>query len=1202
MNLLPRLSKVVSLMGRVPRIPARGGFALVVTLALLVLLTLLAVGLLSLSAISLRSANAGFAMQEARANARLGLVIALAELQRSLGPDRRVSAPAGVLDEVPESAAIDGVQHPNWTAVWSTEWTDTKTPWQRDDLAGGLRDRRTQPKWLARDHVENYLVSGNEGGRERGGLSGPWLDARSADLGAEAVRMVAEGSVADPAQQVFVKRVRVRTPTADSPRTAGSYAYWIGDLGVKANMGWADPHFDKTLGRGAAGLERLVHAQDVEEELMDGFGTIQQSETDRLVSTPTLNLARKVTDGGVKRHFHDLTTYSRSVLANVRDGGLQRDLTAYLLSTGTIPPLTNGTGLGAQGITDSDRMAGPANTQAARLEGLTWTAQRYREIAPCFGLVRRWTEQAGRTAFTQPSADMVPPTSLRDAALLNSMHDNVNVYDKANLNPASFLPVEQPNLCPVMVEGAIYYNLATFSDGAGSWVLRFCMYPRIALWNPYNIEMKLPQTVAELFVNGNKQVRLKRTDQSTRDEGIPFGRGSVAGNRHPAHYRGTVLWTLPAVTLAPGETQVFSAARSARYELDAIGNNLLSSTTSPSPTRYYYQDLERKHSQAPETFYEYPLPGFGSGSDNYLMALKSGGSNASLTDIAFDSLPLIVYANTSLQAGGGDELPLLWRANSDVPVYRLASSTAILPGTAFPDVRTRDGFRLRWWEEPPSNVLSSGQLTRHPRHLQSAVIANWNPRAAYFCRTPWENVSDVPPYFYGAYTRDSFDDAVSWNGLAPRSSNGKMRGFPFGPPQEGPDTLVLFEVPRQEVGIPSLGYLRHLKMSEFGWHPSYAIGNSLADPRVQRTGTSPSLASGDRQYGGWNQSAYGWASGQGNTEYWAMLTRQILFEKPTENNMVYDLSYELNHTLWDNYFLSTGSKAQKKEFFETPRTKPLPNGRIGWFSRDGTAETDINHFHRAASYLSLEGGFNVHSVSKDAWKALLTSTRDTGFGSESATPFPRVLDPKGGEWTGGNVGDSAIGNGFRSLTDYEIDRLAEKLVIEVKRRAPFFGLGDFVNRRLRDDETGKKGPVQAAIDAAALNAALDQEYPLDNRTALPNVSFLSITDSTRLDQTLLPSSTAWGIPGYLTQGDVMQVVGSSLRARSDSFVIRAYGESLDASGTVRASAWCEAIVQRFPDPIRPDATGLNPEVKPGEIDYGRKFRLVSFRWLAAGEV
>lgn len=1191
-------------MRQVLRIPGRRGFALVVTLSLLVLLTLLAVGLLALSAVSMRSAGTGFASQEARANARLGLIIALGELQRSMGPDRRVSAPAGVLDKVPESAEIDGVKHPNWTAVWSTEWTDTKTPWLRDDNAGGLRDRRAGGKWQAGDNVENYLVSGNEGGRKRGGSAGTWLDARSADLGPEAVRLVAEGSVADAAQHVFAKRVRVQAGTPGSSRAAGSFAYWIGDLGVKANVGWADAHHDKALGAGAAGLERMVHAQDVEEEAIGDFGVISESETGRLVSYPTLKLPAGVKDAGVKRHYHDLTTYSRSVLTNVRDGGLQRDLTAYLLSSGTIQPLSGG-GVVIPGITDSDRMVGPANAQTARQEGLSWNVQRYREIAPCYGLVRRWSEQAGRTGFSQASTTMVPPVSLRDSALLNAMHDNVNVYDKANLNPASFLPLDQPNLGPVLVEGSLYYNLATFSDGSGSgspWVLRLCMYPRIALWNPYNIELKLPQTVAELFVNGNKQVRLIRSDQSVRDEIIPFGRGSVTGNRHPAHYRGTVLWTLPAVTLAAGETLVFSPARSGRYDLDTISNNLLSPSASPHPTRYYYQDMERKHSQAPDRFYEFPKDGYGSGSDNYLMALKSGGSG-SITDVAFDSLPLIVYANISCQAGGGDELPLRWRSNAEVPVYRLAGAGAVLPGGAIPDVRTRDGFRLRWWREHASNVLASGQLSRHQRHLQSAIIANWNPRAAYFCRTPWENLTNDPPYFYGAYTRDSFDEAVSWNGLTPRTSNGRMRGFPFGPPQEGPDAVVLFEVPRQEVGIPSLGYLRHLKISEFGWHPSYAIGNSLADPRVPRIGTSPSLAaSRDRQYGGWNQSAYGWSPGQGNTEYWAMLTRQILFEKPTENNMVYDLSFELNHTLWDNFFLSTGSKAMKQEFFKNPRTKPLPNGRIGLFSRDGTAATELTDFHRAASRLSLEGGFNVHSTSKDAWKALLASTRDTGFGSTYATPFPRLLDPKGGEWKGGNVSDAEIWDGFRSLSDSEIDRLAEQLVVEVKRRAPFFGLADFVNRRLRDDATGTKGAVQAAIDTAGLNSALEQAYPLDNRTDLPNVSFNNISDSTRLNQTLLPASTAWGIPGYLTQGDVMQVVGSTLRARSDSFVIRSYGESLDAAGAVRARAWCEAVVQRFPDPVRADATGLNPAILPAAIDYGRKFRLVSFRWLAADEV
>ncbi len=1196
-------TQVISPMVQVPRKLAKRGFALVVTISLMVLLVLLAVGLLSLSTVSLRSAGAGTSIQEARATARLGLMIALGELQRAMGPDRRVSAPAGVLDETPESEAITGVKHPNWTGVWATQWTDSRGPWTRDDQAGGLRDRRVTANWQARDNVENYLVSGNEGGRLRSGRTDPWMDARTAELGAEGIELVADGSVDDAGDWVYAKRVPVRSPVAGVTRATGSYAYWVGDLGVKANVAVGDAHGDEVVGSGASGLERMVHAQDVGEEVVDGFGSIQKSEADRIFSFPTLRLLKDVDEDGAKRRYHDLTTYSRSVLANVRDGGLQRDLTAYLQSSGSVPALNDAGRTISPGLVDSDRMAGPANSLAARSAGLTWDAQRYRDVAPCFGLIRRWSLQADQTGFSQASSDMIAPTPLRDSSLLNAMNDGVNVYDNANKAPASFLPVDQPNMSPVLVEGAMYYNLATYPQNNGTtteWVLRLCMYPRVALWNPYNIELKLPQTVAQLFVNGNKQVRLNLADQSIWDEGIPFGRGSVAGNRHPAHYRGTVLWTLPAVTLAPGETLVFSAARSGRYDLDTVSNNLLSPTVSPNPSRYYYQDMERKHSQEPKTFYEFPRPGYGSGSDNYLMALKRGGTRT-ITDVDFDNLPSIVYANLSLQAGGGDELPLLWRSNAEVPVYRLSSSGATLPGGAVPDVRTRDGFRLRWWREHGSNELASGQLSRHPRHLQSAVMANWNPRASYFCRTPWENVSSEPPYFYGAYTRDSFDEAVSWNSLMPRTAGGKMLGYPFGPPQEGPDSLVLFEVPRREIGVQSIGYLRHLKVSEFGWHPSYVIGNSLADPRVLRTGTSPPLTSSqDRPYGGWNQSAYGWADG--DPGYWAMLTRQILFEKPTTNHMVYDLSYELNHTLWDQFFLSTGTVAEKQKFFEDPRANPLPNGRMGLFSSEEAAKSEIANFHRAALRMSLEGGFNVHSVSKEAWKALLTSTRDTGFGSESSTPFPRFLDPKGGEWKGEDVSDDEMWEGFRSLSDDEIDRLAESLVVEVKRRAPFFGLGDFVNRRLRNDDTGKKGPVQAAIDLAGINSELEKEFPLDNRSDLPNVSFNGIADSTRLNQTLLPSSTAWGLPGFLTQGDVMQVLGSTLRARSDSFVIRAYGDSKNADGVVQAAVWCEAVVQRFPEPVDADGVGLNHVANSAGIDFGRKFRVVSFRWLNSDEV
>ncbi len=75
-----------------------------------------------------------------------------------------------------------------------------------------------------------------------------------------------------------------------------------------------------------------------------------------------------------------------------------------------------------------------------------------------------------------------------------------------------------------------------------------------------------------------------------------------------------------------------------------------------------------------------------------------------------------------------------------------------------------------------------------------------------------------------------------------------------------------------------------------------------------------------------------------------------------------------------------------------------------------------------------------------------------------------------------------------------------------------------------------------------------------------------------------------GIPGWLTQADVLQVIGPALTTRSDTFRIRAYGEALDANGNSVAKAYCEAIVQRVPayldpsqPPIRPRHRTLHPQ-------------------------
>jgi hypothetical protein len=105
-----------------------------------------------------------------------------------------------------------------------------------------------------------------------------------------------------------------------------------------------------------------------------------------------------------------------------------------------------------------------------------------------------------------------------------------------------------------------------------------------------------------------------------------------------------------------------------------------------------------------------------------------------------------------------------------------------------------------------------------------------------------------------------------------------------------------------------------------------------------------------------------------------------------------------------------------------------------------------------------------------------------------------------------------------------------------------------------------------------------------------------------MEQTLKPDSKVWGAPAWLTQADVLQSLAPALAARSDSFVIRAYGDAVDAGGKIQAVAWCEAVVQRTPEPLNPDESGINPLNPGSKGDFGRRFVMTSFRWLSEEEI
>jgi hypothetical protein len=101
------------------------------------------------------------------------------------------------------------------------------------------------------------------------------------------------------------------------------------------------------------------------------------------------------------------------------------------------------------------------------------------------------------------------------------------------------------------------------------------------------------------------------------------------------------------------------------------------------------------------------------------------------------------------------------------------------------------------------------------------------------------------------------------------------------------------------------------------------------------------------------------------------------------------------------------------------------------------------------------------------------------------------------------------------------------------------------------------------------------------------------------------SSRSAFAPGYLTQADLLTAVGPALTARSDTFVIRAYGEVRNpATGANEGKAWCEATVQRLPEYVNATATHAweTPAAGTDNATFGRRFKVVGFRWLTASDI
>jgi hypothetical protein len=1183
---------------RLDRLTARRtqrGFALVITLSLLVLLTLLAVGLLTLSSVSLRSVQQGRLMAEARANARVALLLALGQLQRELGPDRRISVPAGILDQDPASPAFDGIDQPRYTGVWEA----ADSPFTRWTLE--------KPSYDKRSGFRQWLVSGSdETLRElAAATTGP-------ATGGELRQLVAAGPTPAAGRQV-------RVPVLAAPQAG--FAWWTSDDGTKGVLRAGEPPDGSSRAKILLGAHRA--AGDGHSRLDPRIPTRDHGMDDRLVDLATVAAAVPATAGPSRIStalVHDLTTRSETLPVDVTTGGFRKCLNLWLdwLSAQSANTLKS------QGAVGPLRNAG----------------MDYR--------ICSWDQLRNYESLARAGSMVTIGSSGRPLIRAHKQQGASGTGSEAEWNPN--IGGDRFRIQPVLLKLSYVVSCATERipapvDPAKPYALRFYLYPMAVLWNPYNVDLEVPEYCIHGFcpllfdinkgTTGNARVDLTQNQSATMLAFGPEGGGSPK---------------LSNLVIPAGATKVLY----------------------PQEVRWQTNPEEHRHSRFRWHYYLWAqAEKFSLGDANFGGVIKNLRGNQSTA--YFNSIPAEEVAGAA-----GDPLRIEITPSANGPNYAFGMAGAHTDwwgnnGSGTDNAETLQKFgstthayfkvetdgsspQISVIRESELPVRTFGQLENRPTPLLlfefyrkaadedlfpaktgSFAVAG-NPIHALTSKefgttdaaTPWFE----SPYSFRFKAISSWFDVTKTFQLPPNRDDRVYFGASYSP--RGQLNVVDQEIPLSP--LVSLAQLQHLPL--FDYRPTYD----------SRTATATTI---------WYGGDYGFHEGRvtqfaqnhaiGNSYASPGIPPAKLTNRGwtyqfnvTADHLRSDRSYIANAVLWDAWFCSSiaaqdglllqqgGSKRTTRQVAEDflSGTAALPNDAVtahpasppeevikSLFDAKGVPTKDA--YQKIARHLRIEGGFNVNSVSEEAWAHLLArlcAKPSLAMPSVSGTEPLTVVEPgedkflvsrytlanaPPAEQAGGKERQDRYWNGSRELTAAQLRELAQAIVRQVKQRGPFLSLAEFVNRRLSTTvDLALSGPLQAALDdpQVSINAPFRSEVITGTEGKVKaTYPFPAAGKGSRLQ----------GITGYVTQADLLASLGPALSPRSDTFTIRALGEARDAGGVVRASAWCEAVVQRTGDYLDPgdDAATITASLKrPLNQRFGRRFEIVAFRWLAAEEV
>jgi hypothetical protein len=1138
------------------------GFALIATLSLMILLTLVAVGLLSLSAISLRSSSNEEANARAFANARLGVMMAIGELQKELGDDRRISADASI-----QTGAAQGHLVGAWNS-WSPNLAakpDGTTPSYGPEKTTNFRS------WLLSSPTPSDLKK-REWAATAANAQWPKLFTLNRD------------------------GFELKAPPVTTPR--GTFSWAVSQENTKAKVNVAGPEQDTRVNVALQAQRRPSLALTAGlKQPADGWNL----RAGRVLSAGQIGLDTSLTDnpntlGSTRASF---TVHSKGLLTDAVRGGLKTDLNlGFELddsefatdSWDGVPNPFRETGNNA-GFTSPGSYKGQRALFKPLVENpIISKSQDYSDNRLRLIVENRFYA-AGVPTFDHLRSFYRIPHHLYGgdtpvAATRGPDHVAVNI--PAASGGSYFGPSNPPkgtesklSIRPVL-NRLVYLLSATLgSDNRAHIVIT----PIISLWNPHKTSIEIDGAVAYPWMDipFNLDWTFTLASGTVGRPSVNMSMMMAKQFEAQAHGRSVEPYFLCEMTangdgntstpirFEPGEVRLFTPASQTPTLFVRTGSNVQRTVKMRAVEDISMMNTRGgllvpmqngvKTNGTPHGF-TYVVKN----TDRINLVLKPTIQGAYHYFVTLEDSSRIKNPSDSTRGETISEVQMLGFVSS---VTQVAS-----PTWSYSDLRTAaqpfaviETFHRTAVENVGGQPIADLIYTTNPRHASiNHLLAAGSFTVAPHFQSSIRSVSD----FSGA-VQSSIDGRRSFWGPS-HSSTGKTH-------------LPFIGIPREP--MLSLAGFQHADFASSTYSAANQFANSWASPYIARSASSK-------------------------------LEKQHI----STGVPIYDTCYLTNEALWDGFFFSGAAPDLKpatrgtpatawqtpiaqvtrgldqviEDFVSDPEANPLANTRMRLI-KGGMEDTALVKrltepagCTRIAAHLALDGAFNINSTDVEAWTAQLSAMRGEPFQvtggpapATGVTAFPRSNHPSG------KANDNW--NGFRTLTDTQVRKLAENIASEVRKRGPFLSLAEFVNRRVEGGELGFSGAIQAAIEADKLNEQAKQAT--FSKDKYPNDAHENIINDTGV-----------GIPGYLTQADVLQSLAPIITCRSDTFTIRAYGEAKDTAGKVIARAWCEAVVQRMPgfvDPADPAETST-ASLKAMNKTFGRRFEVVSFRRVLPSEI